>query len=187
MKVLQTIGVVFLISQFSCATRSQSHQNANARSSVKTVSDSKEPKTKSSPASDLSLAAWESQELLRKRITFGIWEKVDGRRTDEIPVWTGHTYIAFDGVEIKTSIGTYKTSTLAESKYRAGISKAKEILERTPLLDNKKQKLGERVVASIDGGYLIAARKGQSCTLYESPSLAHLLAFEKWRDSIQPK
>lgn len=188
MKVLETIGVLLLILQLACSTKSQSPQNANDRpSGGQTASEAKEPKSKSPPATDLSMASWEAQELRRKRIVFAIWENVDGGRTEEIPASTGHTYISTDGVEINTSIGLYKTSRLSESKYAVGISNAKEILERTPLLDNKQQKLGERLVASTEGGYLIAARKGQSCTLYESSSLAHLLAFEKWRDSIQPK
>jgi len=168
---LFALSIAILIWQSGCA--------AGRRSEVEpVVSSATPPPTSSAPPqivnADLETSELEAQALLDSGVTFKISYNADGG-TDDGGLYTGHGYLSSDGVKIGTSRALYRQEKNAKKDCRDVLKVIDKILKKEKLAD------GERLVATKKAsGFVIAVRSGYLCSICDSDSLKHLLAFEKW-------
>lgn len=128
-------------------------------------------------STDLKTAELEARALLDNGIKFDITVHADGG-TDDGGVYTGHGYVTPDGVDISTDRAIYMKEKNAKKDYESYLKDAAKIL--------KKERIDGsiRVVATEkkSGWFMVIYSSGTTLYVYQSPSLKHLLAFEKWRD-----
>ncbi|MBD0314556.1 MAG: hypothetical protein ICV86_17435 [Microcoleus sp. T3-bin5] len=172
---LSALFIAILIWQSSCANENRSEIVAI------TPSTSPTPMIKSSAmrqtvSTDLKTSEIEAQALLDVGIKFDFTSNADGVTKDG-GLFTGHSYITSDSVQISTSRGLYTQVKNAKKVCGDVLKETDKILKKERIDD------GERIVARKKGdGFVVAVRSGSGCNIYESSSLKHLLAFEKWRD-----
>lgn len=100
------------------------------------------------------------------------------------PTANYHTYESSDGVFISQSNEEFSSAKRASRELQKRLRLAKEIIERSPRIDESGKRVGERVVglSSGEGGAqtaFIVWTDGEVLSSIESPSLRHILEFEK--------
>jgi hypothetical protein len=163
--------------QFACVSEQTVLQNSNIVPPVSTPTYEIPDIT----VIDINLEDFEAQKLIESGIKFsplmdadGIWNKGVFKST--------HAYQSSDGVEIIQSAYIYKKTQNAEEDSKKYLREVSGFLQREPILDGSKNPIGERIVGiTNDNQFVIILRKEKSNIIYSSPSLRHLLAFEKWR------
>lgn len=90
-----------------------------------------------------------------------------------------HTYESSDGVFISEANERYPSARRANLELQKRIHSATEIIERSPELDERGRRVGEKVVAMIDGDAYVLRVNGNWLHSTQSSSLRHVLEFEK--------
>ena len=131
---------------------------------------------------DLRAEETAAQELLESGIKFDFTVNADGV-TNDGGMYTGHGYISSDGIDIDTGVAFYIKNRNARTCFSDYLKQAKETLKEEAVFDEKKTKVGQRLIGiSDEQNYFVALLSGNLCRKYSSTSLRHLLAFEIWRD-----
>jgi len=98
----------------------------------------------------------------------------------------GTDYVSSDGVEVHVPNYRCVKAVDALHCFDDNLKDASEVFENEVILDSNQQPVGKRLVgARRPGQYFITYLAGVSCSTHTSPSLSHLLAFEKWRRTHQ--
>lgn len=132
------------------------------------------PETKSSSQQEPSSEAIEFEDIQGGR----------GKTEDGVP-FSYHLYKSSDGIRVTTTVENRGSPVRANQALQRKIKKASKIIEQKANLDDKGQRVGERVVAIFPSN---GSEKEHSAVLWtegshfhyiESSSLGHALKFEK--------
>lgn len=138
------------------------------------------PKERSSPPETMNSSQRESS---KDAVEFEDIEGGRGKTEDGMP-FSYHLYKSSDGVGVTTTIENRGSAVRANKALQRKIKKASQIIERGAKLDNKGQRVGERVVAmfALDGPEkehrAVLWTEGSQFHYIESSSLRHALQFE---------
>jgi hypothetical protein len=154
--------VVFLV---ACGSGRASAPSPNERSSSE---------TKNSPQQEPSSEATEFEDIQGGR----------GKTEDGFP-FSYHLYKSSDGVGVSTTVENRGSAVRANQALQQRVKTATKIIEQGANLDDKKHRVGERVVAIFpsDGSgkehTVVLWTEGSHFHYLESSSLRHVLTFEK--------
>jgi len=138
---------------------------------------------------ELSREQAEAQRLVDGGISFSITKSAQGQPfTTGCGLTNGKDYLSSDGVKVLAP-NTYCTEIdEAVRCFDSSLKDAQEVFENIPILDDNQRPFGKRLVGVRgDKEYFITYLRGKGCSTYSSPSLRHLLAFEKLEDQKREK
>ena len=101
-----------------------------------------------------------------------------------------YAYKSYDGVDLGCGGAIFPSHESAEAAFRNALNDAVRIIEREPIYDSKGcNVVGERVVLILPPNEMVKTERAaviwlndRSLGFIHSPSLRHVLAFEKVRD-----
>jgi len=181
MKIKQSIIAIIFASQMACVSSSETQTISASNVSLKTSSTPTVEVSKNA-ATDIQTAKIEAQKMIDSGITFSFTQNIDGE-TEDGGIFTGHGYRSSDGVEIGTSVALYKKRGNAKDSFQESLMEIEKVLESEDILDDGKT-VGQRFVGiTKNRQFIIGKINFNNCKFYNSSSLIHLLAFEKWRET----